>query len=84
MLTALFGFLVLAITLWLASRVLERTGYSPWLALLGLIPLVNIVLLWVYAWANWPRMEAAGRMGTTGGPGAGPPPPPAATGSDPS
>ena len=84
MLTAGFGMLVLAITLWLASRVLERTGYSPWLALLGLIPLVNIVLLWVFAWADWPRTGPAVPTGTTGGRGPGPPTPPPATGSGPS
>lgn len=40
------------------AQVLRRTGFSGWLAVLALIPLVNLVLFWVFAFAPWPRDRA--------------------------
>jgi ATP/ADP translocase len=37
------------------AQVLRRVGFSSWLAVLALIPLVNLVLFWVFAFAPWPR-----------------------------
>ena len=41
-----------------AIWVLKRTGYSGWLYLLFLIPIVNMVWLWIFAFAEWPRVVA--------------------------
>jgi uncharacterized membrane protein YhaH (DUF805 family) len=35
------------------AKVLHRTGFSRWLSLLILIPLVNIVALWIFAFGAW-------------------------------
>jgi uncharacterized membrane protein YhaH (DUF805 family) len=44
------------------GRVLRRAGYSSWWALLVLVPLVNLVALWVFAYVRWPAIdEASGR-----------------------
>jgi hypothetical protein len=49
--------LLLAVPLLLASRVVRRAGYSPWWALLLLVPLVNLVALWLFAYARWPAVD---------------------------
>lgn len=40
------------------SNIVKRAGYSPWLTLLGLIPLVNLVMFLVFAFSEWPRLRA--------------------------
>lgn len=48
--------IVAAFTLWAFSRVIARAGYSPWWALLGVVPVVNVVMLWVFAFSKWPAL----------------------------
>lgn len=54
---------LLAVPLWMIGRVLRRAGYSSWWALLVLVPLVNLVALWVFAYVRWPAIDgdASGR-----------------------
>ena len=40
------------------SRILKRIGWNPWLSFLWLIPVVNVVMLWVVAFAPWPDHDA--------------------------
>jgi len=35
-------------------RIVGKAGYSGALSLLVLVPLVNIILLWVFAFSKWP------------------------------
>ena len=37
------------------AKVLRRVGFSPWLALISIVPLVNVIMLWVFAYGRWPR-----------------------------
>ena len=37
-----------------AWRIAKKAGYSGALSLLLLIPLVNIVVIWIFAFAKWP------------------------------
>jgi len=46
--------LVLVLPAWLFSRVVSKAGFSGWWALLGVVPLVNLVALWVFAFTKWP------------------------------
>jgi hypothetical protein len=48
--------LVFALALYFFSRALDKAGFSPWWALLGVAPLVNLILLWVFAFARWPAL----------------------------
>jgi hypothetical protein len=48
--------LVFALALYFFSRALAKAGFSPWWALLGVVPLVNLILLWVFAFARWPAL----------------------------
>ncbi len=57
--SAWHGLVLLAIVIlpiWLMSKVLAKAGLSGWWALIGLVPLVNLAALWVFAFAKWPRL----------------------------
>ena len=41
------------------STIFKKAGFSPWLALLMYIPLVNIIVLYVVAYSNWKVVPAA-------------------------
>ena len=40
-----------------AWRIVKRSGLHPALSLLLLLPVVNIVALWLFAFANWPALK---------------------------
>lgn len=37
----------------------KRAGFSRWWALLMMVPLVNIIIVWVFAFINWPAQNNA-------------------------
>jgi formate/nitrite transporter FocA (FNT family) len=37
------------------GQLLRRIGFSRWWILLSFVPIINIVGLWIIAYANWPR-----------------------------
>jgi uncharacterized membrane protein YhaH (DUF805 family) len=39
------------------AKILSRAGWSGWLCLLWLIPLLNIVMFWVFAFGRWPALD---------------------------
>lgn len=54
------GLFVIALGVWvlfMAGRILQKAGFSPKLAVLLLIPLVNIALIWVFAFTKWPNLK---------------------------
>lgn len=55
--------LFLVFFVWIYGRILHKAGYSGWLALLMLIPLVNIILILWFAFATWPVERRAAAMG---------------------
>lgn len=38
-------------------RILRRTGNSGWWVLVLLIPGVNLVAIWIFAFAGWPAID---------------------------
>jgi hypothetical protein len=42
-----------------AWRIASRAGFPGALSLLIVIPIINIVLLWVFAFVKWPREKGA-------------------------
>ena len=36
------------------AAILKKAGFSPWWALMYLVPVGNIVALFVFAYARWP------------------------------
>ena len=52
------GFAILAtvlFVLWMYARILAKAGFNGWWALVGLVPVVNFVAVWVFAYSEWPR-----------------------------
>jgi len=62
---------IFAFFMWCYVRIVRRAGYSGWWVLILLVPVVNIVMVWVFAFSNWPALRGAGvgaaRLGRPGG-----------------
>ena len=56
----LFWIAIVLIPCW---RIVQKAGFNGAFALLGLIPVVNIVLLWVFAFMKWPHERPSERPG---------------------
>jgi len=37
-------------------KIFAKAGFSPWLSLLVLIPLANLVVLYIVAFSRWPAL----------------------------
>jgi uncharacterized membrane protein YhaH (DUF805 family) len=35
-------------------RIIQKAGYSGWWFLVALVPILNLVMLWVFALSTWP------------------------------
>jgi hypothetical protein len=87
--TLIIVIVVLLFSLLIWFMIIRRTGMNPWLCLLMLVPIANLIVLIVLAFSEWPvqrevkalRAQLAGG-GSYSGPGYTPPPtyppPPAA------
>jgi uncharacterized membrane protein YhaH (DUF805 family) len=51
--------LVLLLYIFPVVKILQKAGYSGWWCVLVFIPLVNVVMLWVFAFARWPNLRDA-------------------------
>jgi uncharacterized membrane protein YhaH (DUF805 family) len=40
-----------------AIKILRRAGRSGWWFLLWFIPVLNFIMLWVFAFTRWPSLE---------------------------
>lgn len=50
------GFAVaIAVLLYPIGRILRRLGLSPFWSVFAIIPLLNLIGLWVLAFTDWPR-----------------------------
>lgn len=55
----LFGLLIALIVVGIPVRqIMLRTGFSQWWALLVLVPVVNLIALWIFAFSSWPRQAS--------------------------
>ncbi|NMT62104.1 hypothetical protein [Marinobacter orientalis] len=46
-----------------ACRICQRTGYPGWMGVLILFPVVNLILLYFLAFADWPADKKGDRNG---------------------
>ncbi|MGR9051609.1 MAG: hypothetical protein ACU84J_03090 [Gammaproteobacteria bacterium] len=44
--------------LWLGTRILDKAGFEKTWVLCLLIPIVNIIMIWVFAFSRWPNLKA--------------------------
>ncbi len=40
-----------------AWRIVKRVGMNPALSLLLLVPLANVICLWIFAFSEWPALK---------------------------
>ncbi len=45
---------LLLLVIWPAGRICRRAGFSPLLGVLAVVPVLNVLLLWFVALAEWP------------------------------
>jgi hypothetical protein len=50
----LFFLIAAVIFVYPVCRIVGKAGYSPAWGLLWFVPLVNLVMLWIFAFAEWP------------------------------
>ena len=43
------------------ARIFKRVGLSPWLSVLAIVPFVNLLGLWLFAFSPWPSDLAEDR-----------------------
>ena len=55
-LVGLIGFLAFVIP---AVKILRKAGYSGWWLLTAFVPFLNVIMLWIFAFARWPIEERA-------------------------
>ncbi len=46
-------------------RLCVRVGYSPWLSLLVLLPIANLIFIYYLAFSDWPGQRPGGTPGGT-------------------
>jgi len=39
--------------------VVEKAGFSRWWSLLMFVPLINLIMVWVFAFMEWPAEKSA-------------------------
>lgn len=39
------------------TKIYKKAGYSPWMAVLMIIPLLNVLMLYFLAFSNWPSLN---------------------------
>ena len=44
-------------TFWLGFRILEKAGFDGKLVLFLLVPVLNIMMIWVFAFKKWPNLK---------------------------
>ncbi len=44
-------------TLWLGSRILNKAGLDKKWVFCLLIPIINILMIWVFAFSVWPNLK---------------------------
>ena len=49
---------IFAFFIWLYGRIAAKAGYSRWWSVAMLIPVVGIVVIWVFAFADWPNLAS--------------------------
>ncbi len=61
----LVGLVVFALLVWafvaVFGRILNRAGYTRWWLLIMIVPVLNLIMLWVFAFASWPATRDRGQ-----------------------
>lgn len=44
--------------LWLGYRIINKAGLDGRWVLVLLLPIVNVIMIWVFAFSNWPNLQS--------------------------
>jgi uncharacterized membrane protein YhaH (DUF805 family) len=55
--TLLVCLVMIAIVVVPFVRIFQKAGRTGWWAVLMLIPIVNIIVLWIFAFSQWPALD---------------------------
>ncbi|AZQ55778.1 hypothetical protein [Burkholderia cenocepacia] len=53
----LVSLVLVAIVVYPYVRIVRRTGHSGWWILTMFVPVLNFIMLWVFAFARWPTVD---------------------------
>jgi hypothetical protein len=53
------GIIAVVLCFWIGGNIARKAGFSRWLSLLLLVPLVSIVIIWMFAFSPWPNATRA-------------------------
>jgi len=57
----LVGLIVFILLVWafvaIFGRIVSRAGYSRWWLLTMFVPVLNLIMLWIFAFADWPSVR---------------------------
>ncbi|CAB3757386.1 hypothetical protein B7G54_08290 [Burkholderia puraquae] len=48
---------LVAVVIYPYVRIVRRTGHSGWWILTMFVPVLNFVMLWVFAFVRWPAVD---------------------------
>lgn len=55
----LINFVFIVVTFVLLVKILNKAGHSGWHSLWILVPLVNLIMIWYFAFKKWPVIREA-------------------------
>lgn len=53
---------IAAVFIWAYCNIIRRAGYSGWWVLIGLVPIVNVVMFFVFAFKEWPAQRELNQL----------------------
>ena len=40
------------------AKIVKKAGYTGWWCIVAVVPLLNLIMLWVFAFASWPILRS--------------------------
>ena len=53
----LFLITYIVFILWLGSKILDKAGLPKEMTFCLLIPIINLIMIWVFAFSKWPNLK---------------------------
>jgi hypothetical protein len=70
----LISLIITVFFVYLSYRIVSKAGFNGWWALTTLVPLLNIVMIIIFAFKPWPAVDGAAAQRSSGGGFQAPPP----------
>ncbi len=48
--------IVIGLPLWAGSKIARKAGFSPYWGVMLTVPLVGLVVMWIFAFVEWPNV----------------------------